>query len=359
MDKKTALHATHIEMGARMVPFGGWSMPVNYGSQIEEHHAVRKDAGMFDVSHMLALDIKGKDAQAFLQYLLANDVAKLKDSGKALYSCMLNEQGGVMDDLIVYFLDSSYYRMVVNAGTAEKDMAWMATITKDFDVTITPRRDLAMIAVQGPNAREKALGVLPETAKAAADLGVFFGLADGDWFVARTGYTGEDGFEISLPESDAAAFWIALAEAGVAPCGLGCRDTLRLEAGMNLYGNDMDDDVSPVESGLSWTLALKDERAFVGRVPLEAQKAKTDNRRFVGLVLTGRGILRDHQAIFVGDQQVGEITSGGFSPSLEQSIALARVSADIGDTCEVEIRKKRVAAKVVKPTFVRHGKSCL
>jgi len=346
-------------MGARIVPFGGWDMPLHYGSQLEEHHAVRRDAGMFDVSHMTVIDVEGSESRDFLRYLLANDVARLKSPGKALYSCMLNQQGGVVDDLIVYFLDDEWFRIVVNAGTTEKDLAWIGGLAEGRDLQLKPRRDLAMIAIQGPNARDKALPLLPDSLReAAAGLKAFSAVPGERWFIARTGYTGEDGFEVMLPLDQAEAFWGALAEAGVAPCGLGARDTLRLEAGMNLYGSDMDEETSPLESGLGWTIAWDPEdRDFIGRGAIEPRRDDPANRRLVGLVLTGRGILRDHQKLFVGDQEVGEITSGGFSPTLECSIALARVSPELGQECEVEIRRKRVPATVVTPPFVRHGKA--
>jgi aminomethyltransferase len=359
--KQTVLFETHKAMGGKMVPFGGWEMPLHYGSQLEEHHQVRRDAGMFDVSHMTVVDLQGKDANPFLRRLLANDVDKLKVSGRALYTCMLNERGGVVDDLIVYFLNDSGYRLVVNAGTTDKDLAWLQKQSAGFDLSITPRRDLAMIAVQGPQAREKALPLLSEALQqTGAELKPFNAAADGEWFLARTGYTGEEGFEIMLPADQAVDFWQRLKGAGVAPCGLGARDTLRLEAGMNLYGSDMDEDTSPLESGLGWTVAWEPaDRDFVGRAALEAQRKDPKRRRFIGLVLTGRGVLRNHLKLFAGDRLIGEITSGGFAPTLERSIAFARVEPDVGESCEVEIRGKRMAAQVVKPPFVRNGKSQL
>ena len=275
MDKKTVLNETHREMGARMVPFGGWDMPVNYGSQIEEHHAVRTDAGMFDVCHMTVIDLRGEAVRPLLSHLLANDVGKLKTPGKALYSCMLQEDGGVIDDLIVYFMAEDWFRMVVNAATTDKDLAWIRKVSETFGVEVSPRFDLGMIAVQGPNARAKAEALLPEGLREAAmALKPFSAATSGEWFVGRTGYTGEDGFEVVLPEAEAPAFWRALAEAGVRPCGLGARDTLRLEAGMNLYGTDMDESQTPLSSGLSWTVALDPAaRDFIGRSALEKQKA--------------------------------------------------------------------------------------
>lgn len=358
MALKTALFDTHNEMGARMVPFGGWEMPLHYGSQLKEHHAVRHKAGMFDVSHMLALDISGAGSESFLRHLLANDVARLKQPGEALYSCMLNPDGGVIDDLIVYFLQDGRYRLVVNAGTAEKDLAWMEQQAHAYEVEISARRDLAMIAVQGPQARGLATPLLPDGLRQSAlELKPFVAVEDGDWLVACTGYTGEDGFEVSMPAENAVAFWNALAEAGVAPCGLGARDTLRLEAGLNLYGSDMDETTSPLESGLAWTIAWEpQQRDFIGRQALEALRNKDDNLQFVGLVLDGRGVLRDHLRIFSGDDELGGITSGGFGPTLGKSIALARMRAGYGDICEVEMRGKRVEVRMVKPPFVRSGK---
>jgi len=357
MTQRTPLHATHVAAGARMVDFAGWDMPVNYGSQIEEHHAVRRDAGMFDVSHMLALDLAGSGAKAFLRGLIANDVAKLTEPGKALYSCMLNPEGGVIDDLIVYFLSDTEYRVVVNAGTADKDVAWMQQqlAATGLAATLTPRRDLAMIAVQGPNARAKTWAAIPGAEAASAGLKIFQAAAFGDFFIARTGYTGEDGFELTLPATQAAATWDALVAAGVKPCGLGARDTLRLEAGMALYGNDMDETISPLNAGLTWTVDFKDaDRDFIGKAALQANPA---TKQVLGLVLEDKGVLRAHQTVFTA-QGEGETTSGTFSPTLEKAIAMARLPLGVapGDAVEVDIRGKRLKARVVKASFVRNGK---
>lgn len=361
MGKQTALYSNHLVAGGKIVDFAGWEMPLHYGSQLEEHHLVRRDAGMFDVSHMTVVDLSGDQTQTFLRHLLANDVARLTVTGKALYSCMLNEAGGVIDDLIVYYFDSQTYRMVVNAATRDKDLAWIARHAAKFDVTVQERDDLAMIAVQGPNARAKAAQVLASDLRdAAASLKPFFANRDGDWLVARTGYTGEDGYEIMLPDAEAGAFWEALRDTGVSPCGLGARDTLRLEAGMNLYGTDMDESVGPLESGLGWTVAWDpDDRDFIGRSALEAKKVAGGLRRFVGLLLEDRGVLRNHLKVRLADGGEGEITSGGFSPTLGRAIGLARVPATVGDTCEVEIRGKWLKARVVKAPFVRNGQSCI
>lgn len=358
--KHTPLHDEHVALGAKMVDFGGWDMPLAYGSQIEEHHQVRRDAGMFDVSHMTVVDIRGPGARDWLRRLLANDVAKLARPGKALYSCMLDEEGGVIDDLIVYWLGDDRYRMVINAATTDKDLAWMRRQAEGVDVDLQVRDDLALIAVQGPRAREKVHQVLGDAAEAAAALEPFY-LAELDGMaVARTGYTGEDGYEIMLPAAEAVEFWRRLLAAGVAPCGLGARDTLRLEAGMNLYGADMDESVTPLESGLAWTVAFAPaERDFIGRAALERQKAEGVKRKLVGLVLEDRGVLRNHQIVRVAGEPAGEITSGSFSPTLGRAIALARVPAETGETVEVEVRGKPLKAKVVKPPFVRHGKALI
>lgn len=356
--KHTPLHSVHTQAGAKMVDFGGWDMPVAYGSQLEEHHAVRQDAGMFDVSHMLNVDVNGTDAEAFLKRLLANDVSKLTIPGKALYSCMLNPQGGVIDDLIVYFFSSDQWRVVVNAGTADKDIAWMHKLAESekFDVTITPRRDLAMVAVQGPNARAKVWTVRPAWEQDTHALAPFTGafVAD-DTLVARTGYTGEDGFEVVLPADQAEGFWRELEQIGVRPCGLGARDTLRLEAGMNLYGQDMDEQVNPLISALAWTVSLKDtQRRFIGRDALESAAV---DRTLVGIRLLERGVMRGHMKVRT-QQGEGELTSGSMSPTMGVSIGMARVplGAQPGDQVQVEIRGKWLPAEIVKMPFVRNGK---
>ncbi len=358
MADKTPLYETHVAMDARIVDFGGWDMPLHYGSQIEEHHAVRQVAGMFDVSHMTVVDITGPQTRGFLERLLANDVGKLKQPGKALYSCMLTPDGGVIDDLIVYFLADDRFRMVVNAATRAKDLAWLNEVAADFDVELTERPDLAMIAVQGPEARARAAECLPEEHRAdALALTPFVGAEFGELFVARTGYTGEDGWEILVGADAADRWWRAFADAGIRPCGLGARDTLRLEAGMNLYGTDMDESTSPLESALGWTVAWEPAgRDFVGRAALEAQRQEGAPRRLVGLLLEGRGVLRGHQKVEVPGLGEGEVTSGTFSPTLGRSIGLARVPAGVGETCQVEIRGKLLNARIVRPPFVRNGK---
>ena len=357
MGKKTPKHQKHVEAGAKIVDFGGWDMPLHYGSQKEEHHAVRRHAGMFDVSHMTIVDLHGERARDFLRYLLANDVARLQEQGKALYTCMLNEDGGVIDDLIVYFLGELQYRLIVNAATREKDLAWIHRQAQAFDVTIQERAELAMLAVQGPKARELAAPRIDaEWRQAALELKPFHGMEAGDFFIARTGYTGEDGWEIVMPAADAPSLWDRLVAAGVQPCGLGARDTLRLEAAMNLYGNDMDETVSPLESGLAWTVAWEPEdRDFIGRAALEKQRNDGSKRRFVGLLLEDKGVLRGHQRVVVDGIGEGEITSGGFSPTIGRSIALARVPAGNYDCAQVDIRGKLLDVRIVKTPFVRNG----
>jgi aminomethyltransferase len=333
-------------------------MPINYGSHIEEHHKVRQAAGMFDVSHMTVVDIKGVQARHFLSYLLANDVAKLQTPGRAFYTCMLNEEGGIVDDLITTYLDETYFRMVVNAATHDKDLAWITLQSKAFDVEVEEQPELAMIAVQGPLAREAVLALLPESdASVAAEMKPFNAGQFGDLFISRTGYTGEDGFEISLPAESAVRFWDQLLAAGVVPCGLGARDTLRLEAGMNLYGQDMDESVSPLESALGWTVALKDDRVFIGRDALVEQKARGLENKLVGLVLEGRGVLRPGQRVITqaGD---GITTSGSFSPTLQKAIAFARIPQKASESCQVDIRGKLLDCRIVRPPFARNGSVC-
>ena len=392
MPLRTPLYDSHLAAGAKMVDFSGWDMPIHYGSQIEEHHAVRRDAGMFDVSHMCALDLAGPGARDYLRHLLANDVAKLVTPGKALYSCMLNPAGGVIDDLIVYYFSPERYRIVVNAGTTDKDVAWMRAqlrgATGGFDASLLVRRRgnddavslialqgpdtherrrtgvnaVAMIAVQGPHARGRVWAAFPESRALSEPLGLFQAaevtVMDGTWLIARTGYTGEDGFEITVPADAAAQVWDRLRAAGVKPCGLGARDTLRLEAGMNLYGQDMDEEITPYEAGLTWTVDLKDAaRDFIGKSALAATPPRN---QFAGLLLLDRGVLRAHQKVITPLGE-GETTSGSFSPSLNQSIALARLplGVAIGSEVEVEIRDKRLKARVVKPVFVRNGNSLI
>lgn len=356
MGKQTALYKRHVDAGAKLVDFGGWDMPLHYGSQIDEHHVVRTGAGMFDVSHMTVVDVSGPDSRAWLQFMLANDVGRLKTTGKGLYSCMLNPAGGVVDDLIVYWQGDDTYRVVVNAATREADLAWMHQMLYDKRVVLNERDDLGMIAVQGPRAREITAPLLPANlGQAALELGAFESLDRDGVFVARTGYTGEDGWEILLDLDAAESLWVALLDAGVQPCGLGARDTLRLEAGLNLYGQDMTMETSPLESNLAWTIAWEPaEREFVGRAALEEQRETGVAQQFVGLVLEGRGVMRTGQRVSTLSGE-GQVVSGGFSPTMQCSIALARVPVGAAERCEVEIRSDLKPARIVRPPFVRNG----
>lgn len=357
MASRTPLYDRHVDAAARIVDFGGWDMPLHYGSQKAEHHAVRQNAGVFDVSHMTIVDLSGKKVRECLQYLLANDVARLKDYGKALYTCMLNADGGVIDDLIVYFIAESEYRLIVNAATRDKDLAWIRDRAAAFEVTVAERDELAMVAVQGPNARQLAAPCIAALHRESAlALQPFNGLQADDFFIARTGYTGEDGWEICLPATAAPALWDRLLVAGAVPCGLGARDTLRLEAAMNLYGTDMDETVSPLQAGLGWTIAWEPaDRNFIGRSALQAQRDVAHQQRFVGLLLEDRGVLRNQQKVVVDGIGEGEITSGGFSPTIGKSIALARLPAGDYDRAQVEVRGKLLNVRIVNTPFVRNG----
>ncbi|MFK8329035.1 glycine cleavage system aminomethyltransferase GcvT [Pseudomonas sp. BJa5] len=357
MGQRTPLYDLHLALGAKMVDFGGWDMPLHYGSQVEEHHQVRSDCGVFDVSHMTVIDVHGAQARVWLRRLLANDVDRLGETGKALYSTMLDEQGRVIDDMIVYRGDEGY-RLVVNAATRDKDLAWLNACKGDYQVELRERPELAILAIQGPDARDKiARLVSAPRAALIRELKPFEGRDEGDWFIARTGYTGEDGLEIILPAEQAPAFFNDLVGAGIAPSGLGARDTLRLEAGMNLYGQDIDEAHTPLTSNLGWSVAWEPaERDFIGRQGLLAEIEHGVEQKLVGLVLEERGVLRAHQVVRVAGIGEGEITSGSFSPTLSKSIALARVPMATADRAEVEIRGKWYPVRVVKPTFVRHGK---
>lgn len=352
MGKRTPLYDCHLKANAKMVDFAGWDMPLHYGSQLQEHKFVRENAGVFDVSHMTIVDLHGKEVQAFLHRLIANNIDRLVP-GKALYTCMLNEMGGIIDDLIVYKIHDDFYRLVVNSGTHDKDLAWIEKQAGPFHITIEERLDLAMLAIQGPEVMQHLQKLFPEQHAKIAALKSFHAHQFGEWFVARTGYTGEDGFEVIFPVKDAETFWQKILASGIKPCGLGARDTLRLEAGLNLYGSDMDESVTPLESNLGWTVAWEPEsRDFIGRKALESQRQQGVKSKLVGLVLESGGVLRNHQIVFVNDE-MGEITSGSFSPTLNKGIALARVPFEIGAECLVEMRGKKVPVKVTKPPFVK------
>ena len=362
MTRKTILNDTHRALGAKMGDFCGWDMPIHYGSQIDEHHLVRRDAGMFDVSHMTVVDLRGSRTREFLRHLVANSVDKLKKPGKALYTAMLDEQGGVIDDLIIYFMGEDFFRLVVNAATRDKDLAWIQKQAQAFEVEVRERPEFAMIAVQGPTARARVIGLLRESDRAAADRLPRFAAVEAQssdgvpLFLARTGYTGEDGYEIVLPQAQAPAFWAALQGAGVKPAGLGARDTLRLEAGMNLYGQDMDETTSPYEAALAWTVALDEGRDFIGRRVVEAQAATGAPRQLIGVVMDAKGVLRHGQKVLT-DRGDGEILSGTFSPTLGKAIGFARVPSGEPGQVRVDIRGREVPVRVVKFPFVREGQA--
>jgi len=356
MANRTFLFGIYEKYNAKIVDFAGWELPIHFGSQLDEHHQVRNDCGIFDVSHMTVVDVEGHDAKAFLKNLLANDVSKLKEPGQALYSALLNEDGGILDDLIVYWCGDDSYRVVVNAATKDKDLAWFNEQSANYtDLLIQWRSDLSMIAVQGPNA-VKVLANSHENLANVGELSVFHSIKQDPFFVARTGYTGEDGFEVILSSKYAAEFWDLLVSAGAKPCGLGARDTLRLEAGMNLYGTDMTEDNHPYESNMGWTVSMTEGREFIGKSAL--QSIKPGNQWVLrGLVVEGKGIPRAGQSVLVDGVEVGTVTSGTFSPTLKQGIAMARIDKSVGDSCQIQIRKNAVDARVIKPVFVRNGKS--
>ena len=350
MSRKTALYDEHVAAGARMVEFAGWDMPLHYGSQVEEHHAVRNGAGVFDVSHMRVIDIAGLDALAFLRRLLAGDVARLAEVGQALYTTLLNDTGGIVDDLIAY-RTADGYRLVVNAATGEKVLGWLRRHVAG-EVSVA-ERDMAILAVQGPEAvgRCESAGVV----KAAALPARFNTATDGHRTIARTGYTGEDGLEIMLPGADAPALWRQLLAAGVHPAGLAARDTLRLEAGLNLYGQDMDDTVSPLASNLGWTVHwVPEDRDFIGRRALERERSAGAAWKLTGLALTVKGVMRRGQRV-VTTAGEGTVTSGLFSPTLGYSIALARLPVAASQAVDVLIRGRPRPARIVRPPFVRSG----
>ena len=350
-EARTPLFEEHVAAGARMTPFAGWSMALHYGSQIVEHHAVRRAAGMFDVSHMTVIDFAGTEALDFLRLVVANDAAKAVP-GHAVYGVLLNPEGGVIDDLIVYGRGAGY-RAVVNASTRTKVLRWLGQHATGLDVQIRERPDLAMVAVQGPTALS---AFARATGFDAAGMGPFSVVERDGWMIARTGYTGEDGVEVLLPGTQAVDFWRHLAAAGVAPAGLAARDTLRLEAGLNLYGQDMDDAVTPLEANLAWTIAWDPpERDFIGRQALTRQRATKPARTLKGVVLEAKGVLRHGYRVRT-DRGDGVVTSGIFSPTLGYSIALARLPRGAVGDCAVEIRAATVPARIVRPPFVRHGK---
>lgn len=354
MLKQTPLHAAHLTHKAKMVDFHGWDLPLHYGSQLKEHEMVRKDAGMFDVSHMTVVDVLGAGGRQFLRKLLTNDIDRLKHVGRALYTCLCNEHGGILDDLIVYQRTPDNYRLVLNAATRDQVLPWIHDKSVGFATGLQERTDLAMLAIQGPHAIKKALTALkPAEADAVSTLAHFECVDVGDWFFARTGYTGEDGLEIILPQTEISAFWARLLEEGITPCGLAARDTLRLEAGFLLYGQDMDQNTTPLNSGLSWTVQWEPhDRAFIGMDALISQKQRGVKQKLVGLTLKEGGIMRAGQEVFANDEPVGVITSGTYSPTLKHSIAFARISSDVSHQATVHMRDKVLPVEIGKLRFL-------
>jgi len=357
MLKQTPFYKQHVKAGAKLVDFAGWEMPLHYGSQIEEHHHVRQETGLFDVSHMGVVDVSGDDATYFLRYVLANDIQKLAEPGRALYTCMLNDQGGVIDDLLVYRLADDHYRIVVNAATRQKDFTWLEEQSELFDVAVNEHPELTIIALQGPKAMHVASKAFDSaTISRLEALKPFRFIMKGETLIARTGYTGEDGLEIISPAKSAVELWKQFVRNGARPCGLGARDTLRLEAGLNLYGSDMDEATSPLTSNLAWTVCWRDaDRNFIGRDALKQQIENGVKDQLVGLIMEQPGVLRDHQKVLIDGDGEGEITSGGFSPTLGHAIALARLPVGTGGAASIERRGQHIPVKIVKPPFVRHG----
>lgn len=357
MLQRTPLYEEHFKRKAYFVNFSGWEMPLHYASQIKEHHQVRQHVGIFDVSHMGIIDVEGKDAFTFLRYLLANDVAKLKDPGYALYTCVLNTIGGIIDDLIAYYITSHHYRLIVNAGTYQKNLSWIKKQSRSFRVTVDNCPQICILSVQGPAVFSAIKHIFNQatTAELIA-LRPFQFVLSNDLLVARTGYTGEYGFEIIVPNEEAPVLWQKLIHYGAQPCGLGARDTLRLEAGLNLYGTDMDETTSPLISNLSWTVSLDDPaRHFIGRSALKKQLDEGVKEQLVGLIMKEPGVLRNRQKVWLTDNKTGEITSGGFSPTLGHAIALARLPIGIR-SAYIERRGKYIPVKIVKPPFIQRGK---
>ncbi|WWO96376.1 MAG: glycine cleavage system aminomethyltransferase GcvT [Candidatus Dasytiphilus stammeri] len=366
MQQRTILFDQHKKCGATMIHFNNWIMPLHYGSQITEHKAVRNDAGIFDISHMLILDLSGSNTRKFLRYLLANDVAKLLHPGKSLYTGMLNQDGGVIDDLMVYFIGESYFRLVVNAVNCSKDLAWISYHAMNFNVTLKIRNDLAFLSIQGPNAQKKMHSILSEKQLNTVEkLLPFSNIQIDELFIAYTGYTGEKGYEIALPQEKAVYLWHQLIASGITPVGLGARDTLRIEAGMNLYGNEMNESISPLEANMERTISWKYSRNFIGRNALRIKYDHNKKKKLVGLLMKEKGMLRKNFRVSFmdksGQKQIGIITSGSYSPTLGHSIALARVPSTIGKSALVYLThhnlkyQRIIPVEVTNPVFVRNG----
>jgi aminomethyltransferase len=341
-----------------MVDFHGWSMPINYGSQINEHNSVRENCGIFDVSHMTILDFKGDDAETFVRKLISNDIKKLTEPYAGLYSAMVNEQGGVIDDLIAYKMENGY-RLVVNCATRGEDLKWISSKSLNFKVEMTERDDLSMIAVQGPRSLDVLSSCPAPIVRALESKKRQQGVYDNNMFATKTGYTGEIGFEVILPHEQAVNLWQNAIDAGAVPVGLGARDTLRLEAGMNLYGFEMDESITPFECNMSWTVDFSDtDRDFYGKKALENILKEENYNELVGIMLDERTILRQGQKLWFNENKDldGIVTSGTYSPTLKKPIALARIPKADLKSCFTEVRDKKVFAKIGSPKFIKEGK---
>ena len=350
---KTALNNAHIELGAKMVNFSHWEMPISYTSLIEEHHAVRNTAGIFDVSHMSVFDFKGGDQVAFFEKIFANDIKKICNDDKAIYGALLNEEGGILDDLIIYHANEKF-RLVSNCSTREQNRQWYEKHAVEFGVEVVERSDMGILAIQGPDALSKILsidGINPQV----NNLQSFGCMFDGDKLYARTGYTGEDGLEIIVPSEDINQFWDQALKLGCTPIGLGARDTLRLEAGLNLYGNDMTIENHPYESNLGWTIDMTDEnRQFIGKQALLSID-QSKSQKIVGIILRDKGVLRSGYEV-IHNEGKGVVLSGSYSPTLQSSIGLARVDQGYKKDGKVMIRNKMLNIDFVSPRFIERGK---
>src|SRR3989442_10829561 len=362
--KRTPLYEQHRALGARLVEFGGWEMPVQYSGILEEHQAVRTHAGLFDVSHMGEFKVEGSDALAFLQYLVPNDISRLV-VGQALYTQLLLPDGGTIDDLLVYHLADKHFMLVVNAANIDKDFAWVEEQAKNFtDVHVTNQSDAtALLALQGP-AAQSILQSLTDVDLASIRYYHFVpGVVDGvNCIISRTGYTGEDGFELYCAPVDVVTLWTDLLEAGKAqgllPAGLGARDTLRIEAGYCLYGHELDEQTNPLEAGLGWTVKLN-KGEFIGRDALLKVKEEGPKRKLIGIQMIERGISRAGYAIYENTLPIGALTSGAPSPTLNKNIGMGYVEAShavVGNTVQIDIRGKRAAAQIVALPFYKRKK---
>ena len=350
---KTPLHNAHIQLGAKMVNFSNWEMPISYSSLIKEHNAVRNAAGIFDVSHMSVFDFDGGNQIAFFKKIFANDIKKIYKDNKAIYGALLNEEGGILDDLIIYHANNKF-RLVSNCSTREQNKQWLEKHAVEFGVKVMERSDMGILAIQGPNALKKILEIKEIDAQVNT-LQSFGCMFEGDKLYARTGYTGEDGLELIVPTQDINHLWDQALELGCTPIGLGARDTLRLEAGLNLYGNDMTINNHPYESNLGWTIDMSDKnREFIGKNALLSID-QSKSQKIVGIILQDKGVLRSGYEI-THEQGKGVVLSGSYSPTLQSSIGLARVDQGYKENGKVMIRNKVLNIDFVSPRFLGQGK---